>query len=121
MSTTEVPNFTVGQKCSYTQVIDDKLVHGFAELTGDRNPIHLDDAFAKKTKFGQRIAHGGILFGMISKVLGMDMPGVGTVFLSQLVNFRGPVFINDTITLEATISELLPQNGAKISTVIKKQ
>jgi acyl dehydratase len=121
MSTTAVPTFAVGQKCTYTQLVDDKLVHGFADLTGDHNPIHIDDNFAKKTKFGQRIAHGGILFGMISKVLGMDMPGVGTVYLSQLVNFRAPVFIGDTVTLEATITEIMPKAVAKISVVIKKQ
>ncbi len=118
---TPAATFTVGQSFTYTQLIDDKLVHGFAELTGDRNPIHLDDAFAKKTKFGQRIAHGGILFGIISKVLGMDMPGVGTVYLTQLVNFRAPVFIGDTVTLVATIAELQPKSVAKINVVIKKQ
>ena len=122
MSTTAaVPTFAVGQKCTYTQLVDDKLVHGFADLTGDHNPIHENDEFAKKTKFGQRIAHGGILFGIISKVLGMDMPGVGTVYLSQLVNFKAPVFIGDTVTLEATIVEILPKAVAKISCVIKKQ
>ena len=124
MSTTTVPSvptFTVGQTCTSTHVIDDKLVHGFADLTGDHNPIHLDDAFAKKTKFGQRIAHGGILFGIISKVLGMDMPGVGTVYLTQLVNFRAPVFIGDTVTLVATITEIQPKSAAKIGVVIKKQ
>src|SRR5271166_2887192 len=118
---TDVLDFAVGQKCTYTQLVDDKLVHGFADVTGDHNPIHVDDDFAKKTKFGQRIAHGGILFGVISKVLAMEMPGPGTVYLSQVINFRAPVFINDTVTLEATITELLPKNGAKISTVIKKQ
>ena len=117
----EVQEFAVGQKCTFSEVVDDKLVRGFADLIGDHNPIHVDDEFAKKTKFGQRIAHGGILFGLISKVLAMDMPGPGTVFLSQLVNFRAPVFINDTVTLEASIAELLPKNGARISTVIKKQ
>lgn len=122
MSTTAaVPTFAVGQKCTYTQLVDDKLVHGFADLTGDHNPIHENDEFAKKTKFGQRIAHGGILFGIISKVLGMDMPGVGTVYLSQLVNFKAPVFIGDTVTLEATIVEILPKAVAKISCVITKQ
>ena len=79
-----VPTFAVGQTCTYTQLIDDKLVHGFADLTGDCNPIHLDDAFAKKTKFGQRIAHGGILFGIISKVLGMNMPGSVPCILRNL-------------------------------------
>jgi acyl dehydratase len=118
---TEVLDFAVGQKCTYTQCVDDNLVHGFADLTGDHNPIHVDDDFAKKTKFGQRIGHGGILFGMISKVLATDMPGIGTVYLNQLVNFRAPVFIGDTVTLEATITELLPKAVAKIGVVIKKQ
>ena len=121
MSTAATSNFAVGQKCTYTQLVDDKLVRGFADITGDHNPIHVDDEFAKKTKFGQRIAHGGILFGMISKVLATDMPGIGTVYLSQLVNFRAPVFIGDTVTLEAEIAELLPKAVARISVIIKKQ
>jgi 3-hydroxybutyryl-CoA dehydratase len=90
-------------------------------MTGDTNSIHLDDAYAKTTRFGQRIAHGGILFGMMSKVLGGRMPGLGTVYLSQTVNFRAPVFIGDTVTLDATITELLPKQGARIGVVIKKE
>jgi len=120
MSTEEL-GFVEGQKCTYTQLVDDKLVRGFADLSGDHNPIHVDDAFAKKTRFGQRIAHGGILFGMISKVLGTDMPGVGTVYLCQLMNFRAPVFIGDTVTLEATIREIRPKAVASIDVVMKKQ
>ena len=85
-------DFKVGQSITYSQVIDDKLVRGYADLTGDHNPIHVDDAFAKRTKFHQRIAHGGILFGLVSMVLGDKMPGIGTIYLSQLVNFHAPVF-----------------------------
>jgi acyl dehydratase len=114
-------DFKVGQHVASSELIDDKMVRGYADLTGDHNPIHMDEAFAKKTKFGQRIAHGGILFGMISKVLGGQMPGLGTVYLSQLVNFHAPVFINDTVTLEATITALLPKHVAKITTILKKQ
>jgi acyl dehydratase len=114
-------DFKVGQSCTYHELIDDKLVRGYADITGDHNKIHVDDAFAKLTKFGQRIAHGGILFGIISKVLGGEMPGLGTVYLSQLVNFHAPVFINDTVTLEATITALLPRHVAKITTIMKKQ
>lgn len=117
----DIQTFAVGQKVTRSQTIDDKLVHGFADLTGDHNPIHVDDDFARKTKFGQRIAHGGILFGLISKVLATDLPGIGTVYLSQLVNFRAPVFIGDTVTLEAEITEILPKAVAKISVMIKKQ
>ena len=114
-------DYYVGQSATYSQLVDDKLVRGYADLTGDHNKIHVDDAFAKKTKFGQRIAHGGIMFGMISKVLGGQMPGLGTVFLGQLVNFHAPVFINDTVYLELTIVALLPKHVAKILCVMKKQ
>ena len=113
--------FYVGQSHTYSQVIDDKLVRAFADLSGDHNPIHVDDEIAKKSRFGQRIAHGAILFSIISKVLGMDMPGVGAVYLSQLCNFKLPVFIGDTITLEVKIVEFLPKSVARLSTVIKKQ
>jgi 3-hydroxybutyryl-CoA dehydratase len=113
--------FTLGLTCIYEQKIDDKLVRAFAELSGDRNPIHLDDETAKKSKFGQRIAHGAILFGLVSKTLGMDMPGIGTVYLGQTCNFKLPVFIGDTVKLEAKIVELLPKSIAKISTIITKQ
>jgi 3-hydroxybutyryl-CoA dehydratase len=118
---TATDKFTLGLTCIYEQKIDDQLVRAFAELSGDRNPIHLDDEVAKKSKFGQRIAHGAILFGIVSKVLGMDMPGVGTVYLSQTCNFKLPVFIGDTVKLEAKIVELLPKSIARISTVITKQ
>jgi acyl dehydratase len=114
-------DFKVGQSVTYSQVIDDKLVRGYADLTGDHNPIHVDDAFAKRTKFHQRIAHGGILFGMVSMVLGDHMPGVGTIYMSQLVNFHAPVFINDKVTVVVTITALLPKHVAKLSTIVTKQ
>jgi 3-hydroxybutyryl-CoA dehydratase len=121
METTSTEKFSVGQTITCSQKIDDKLVRAFAELSGDRNPIHLDDEVAKKSKFGQRIAHGAILFGLVSKTLGMDMPGVGTVYLSQTCNFKLPVYIGDTVTLEAKIIEILPKSIARISTVITRQ
>ncbi len=123
MSPRPVPasDYFVGQTGTYHQLVDDALVRGYADLTGDHNKIHVDDVFAKKTKFGRRIAHGGIMFGMISKVLGGQMPGLGTVYLSQLVNFHAPVFINDTVTLVCTISTLLPKHVAKITTIMTKQ
>jgi 3-hydroxybutyryl-CoA dehydratase len=122
METTQTTDkFPVGLRFIYEQVIDDKLVRAFAEVSGDRNPIHMDDAVASQSRFGQRIAHGGILFGIVSKVLGMDMPGVGTVYLSQTCSFKLPVFIGDTVKLELTIIERLPKSMARISTVITKQ
>ena len=119
--TMTAPPFTVGQTCTYEQVIDDQLVRAFAELSGDRNPIHLDDEVAGKSRFGRRIAHGAILFGIVSKVLGMDMPGIGTVYLGQTCNFKLPVFIGDTVKLQAEIIEILPKSIARIATVITRQ
>jgi 3-hydroxybutyryl-CoA dehydratase len=114
-------DFKIGDSATTSQLIDDKMVRGYADLTGDHNPIHVDDDFAKKTKFGQRIAHGGILFGLASRVLGDQMPGIGTIYMSQLVNFHAPVFINDTITVVATITALLPKHVAKITTIATKK
>jgi len=121
LATTATEPFSLGLTCIYEQKIDDQQVRAFAEVSGDRNPIHLDEAVAAKSKFGRRIAHGAILFGIVSKVLGMDMPGMGTVYLGQTCNFKLPVFIGDTVKLEAKIIELLPKSIARISTVITKQ
>jgi acyl dehydratase len=114
-------SYQVGQSFAFERLIDDKLVRAFAEVTGDYNPIHLDQEVAETSRFGQRIAHGGLLFGMISKVLGMDMPGMGTVYLSQSCSFRLPVCLGDTVRLEATIIEIKPKSIARISTIITKQ
>jgi 3-hydroxybutyryl-CoA dehydratase len=121
METTKTPNtFTVGQSYSLERVIDDPLVQAFAKLSGDCNPIHLDDEVAGKSRFGQRIAHGAILLGMISKACGMDMPGLGTVYLSQTASFKAPVYIGEKVKLEVRIIELLPKSIARISTIVTK-
>jgi 3-hydroxybutyryl-CoA dehydratase len=87
-----------GDKASRTQTISDEMIHSFADLTGDTNPVHLDDAYAAGTRFGRRIAHGMIAAGLISAVLANDLPGPGTVYLSQTLQFKRPVFPGDTIT-----------------------
>jgi 3-hydroxybutyryl-CoA dehydratase len=114
------PRFQPGQSCTTTLLVSDELVHAYADVTGDHNPIHVDDAFAAKSPFHRRIAHGSIEFGFVSKVLGNDLPGIGTIFLSQTIAFRAPVFPGETITLVVTIEKLLPRNGAVLSTVITK-
>jgi 3-hydroxybutyryl-CoA dehydratase len=121
METTKTPEtFHVGQSYTTDQVIDDQLVRAFAKLSGDCNPIHLDDEVAKKSKFGQRIAHGAILFAMISKACGMSLPGLGTVYLSQTASFKLPVYIGEKVKLEVKIIELLPKSIARLSTVVTK-
>ena len=114
-------DFTLGMSCTRTLKIDEKLIHAYADVTGDHNPIHVDAAYAAKTKFGRCIAHGVILVGFISKVLGDDFPGDGTVWVNQDIKWKAPVFINDTVTLEVTLVHLLPKNGAWLTTVLTNQ
>src|SRR6185437_16733639 len=83
-------------------------VVGFAEVTGDRNPIHLPEHFAAKTTFGTRIAHGLYTASLISAVLGTRLPGPGAVYISQTLHFRAPVKIGDTVEVGVTVAELLP-------------
>jgi acyl dehydratase len=82
-------------------------VVGFAQLTGDRNPIHLSEHFAAKTSFGRRIAHGLYTASLISAVLGTRLPGPGAIYISQTLNFRAPVKIGDTVEVTVTVAELL--------------
>ncbi len=97
-----------GNKTSRTTVINDEMIHTFADLTGDTNPVHLDDAYAAGTRFGRRIAHGMIAAGLISATLANDMPGPGTVYLSQTLQFKGPVYPGDTITTTVEVKSVRP-------------
>ncbi|MEO0082219.1 MAG: MaoC family dehydratase [candidate division WOR-3 bacterium] len=78
----------------------------FAQLTGDTNPIHLDAELARRTRFGQPIVHGVLAAGLISAVIGTKLPGPGTIYLSQSLNFEAPVMIGDTITARVTVVRL---------------
>src|ERR1700730_11429988 len=82
-------------------------VVGFAQLTGDRNPIHLSEHFAARTAFGKRIAHGLYTASLISAVLGARLPGPGAIYISQTLNFRVPVKIGDTVVVTVTVKELI--------------
>lgn len=97
-----------GDKASRTQTISDQMIRSFADLTGDTNPVHLDDAYAAGTRFGRRIAHGMIAAGLISATLANDLPGPGTVYLSQTLQFKGPVYPGDTITATVEVKTLRP-------------
>lgn len=97
---------TVGQKATRTKTVTKDDVKVFADLTGDFNPLHFDESFAAKTRFKRLIVQGGLTTGLLHALVAMDMPGPGTVFLSQNWNFTAPVFIGDTITAEAEVLEL---------------
>jgi acyl dehydratase len=94
---------SVGQKASRTMTVTAAHVKSFAEMTGDYNPLHFDEAFASRTKFGRLVAQGGLTTGILHALVAMDMPGPGTVFLSQNWKFTAPVYIGDTITAEAEV------------------
>lgn len=97
-----------GDKASRTTVITDEMIRVFADLTGDANPVHLDDAYAAGTRFGRRIAHGMLAAGLISAALANDLPGPGTVYLSQTLQFKAPVFPGDTITTTVEVKSVRP-------------
>ena len=92
-----------GDKASRTATISDEMVRSFAKISGDENPVHLDDAYAAQTRFGRRIAHGMIVAGLISATLANDLPGPGTVYLHQTLQFKEPVYLEDTITVSVEV------------------
>jgi len=96
----------VGEKFSTSKQITDSVVRAFAELSGDFNPIHVDDEFAKTTRFGRRIAHGMISGALLSAVLGYEFRERRVVYLSQTMKFIAPVFIDDTITATAIVKNI---------------
>lgn len=95
-----------GASASITKKISAKDVETFADLTGDQNPVHLDETYAQQTRFGKRIAHGMLGASLISTVLGMYLPGPGTIYLSQTLNFVAPVYLDDTLTAEVTVTNV---------------
>jgi acyl dehydratase len=94
---------SVGQKARRSITLTGEHVKAYAEMTGDHNPLHFDKDFASKTKFKRLVVQGGLTTGLLHALVAMDMPGPGTVFLSQNWKFTAPVFIGDTITAEAEI------------------
>jgi len=96
----------VGDKASISKTITDGDVSLYAGLVGDLNPVHIDEEFAKKSIFGKRVAHGMLGAGMISAVIGTDLPGINSIYLGQELKFLAPVFIGDTITAEVEITKL---------------
>jgi acyl dehydratase len=96
----------VGQKASRRITLTAEHVKQYAEMSGDYNPLHFDEAFAGQTKFGRLVVQGGLTTGLLHALVSMDMPGPGTVFLSQNWKFTAPVYIGDTITGEAEILKI---------------
>ncbi|MDQ3181117.1 MAG: MaoC family dehydratase [Acidobacteriota bacterium] len=99
-------NLNIGDTFSKSREVTDELIRQFAEVSGDYNPIHLDEDFAKTTRFGRRIAHGMLGGAFISAVLGYEFSVRKIIYLSQTLKFIAPVFIGDTVTAKATIKSI---------------
>jgi 3-hydroxybutyryl-CoA dehydratase len=113
---------TVGQRASIRKTITEADVVLFGCVTGDMNPLHTDDITARESRFGKRIAHGMLAAGLISAVLGMQLPGAGTIYLKQTLNFRKPIFINDTVTATVTVTALRDDKPiATLQTIVTNQ
>src|SRR5678810_1463941 len=96
-------NLSIGQKATRSLHLTADHVKAFAELSGDYNPLHFDESFVAKTKFKKLVVQGGLTTGLLHALVAMDMPGPGSVFLSQNWKFTAPVYIGDTITAEAEV------------------
>ena len=99
-------DLSVGQSSELTRTVDAAGIEAFAEVTGDVNPVHLDEAYAATTPFKTRIAHGMLSAGYISAVIGTQLPGPGAIYLSQALRFKRPVKIGDAVTARATITAI---------------
>jgi acyl dehydratase len=118
----QMDNISVGQKARRSIKLTADHVKTYAEMTGDHNPLHFNEDFASKTEFRKLVVQGGLTTGLLHALVAMDMPGPGTVFLSQNWKFTAPVFIGDTITAEAevlSVHETKPVTQLKV--VIRRQ
>ncbi len=113
--------FKVGDRINLSVEITDDMVRKFAEVSGDFNPMHMDDEYAAKTRFKKRIAHGMLSAALISRALGQHL-GPGGIYLSQSLKFMSPVFIGDTVSVELTVSSYREERGiGAIETLVKNQ
>jgi len=96
----------VGMKCSYSQTISDHNIKTFADLSGDRNPIHLSDEYIATSRFKKRVAHGLLPVSFFSGIFGLRLPGPGCLYVSQKVEFKRPIYIEDTVTAIVEVLEV---------------
>ncbi len=111
----------VGDSYAQSFTATDQTIRDIAKVSGDINPIHLDEAYASKSIFGRRIAHGLFCLNAISMILGNHFPGMGTILLSQSFEYKAPVYIGDVITVEVTVTEAMPKGVYLLSVVCQDQ
>jgi 3-hydroxybutyryl-CoA dehydratase len=102
-------DLSAGQEASLSKTVTEADIAAFAEISGDKNPVHLDAQYAAGTMFKERIAHGMLSAAYISAVFGMKLPGPGAIYISQTLNFKAPVKIGDTVVATVKIAELIPE------------
>ena len=111
-------DLSVGMTDVYAKTVTDADITLFAGVSGDTNPVHLDDEFARASRFGCRIAHGMLSASYISTVLGTRLPGPGCIYLGQQLKFMNPVKVGDTVKARVTVEELMPEKKrARLKTV----
>lgn len=101
----------VGQRATFTKTISESDVYLFAGITGDLNGLHVDETYARETRFGRRIAHGMLVASLISSVQARELPGPGNIYVSQTLRFVAPVFIGDTITARVEVTEVVRERN----------
>jgi 3-hydroxybutyryl-CoA dehydratase len=104
-----IEDFQPGMSAQFTRTVSERDIELFGEVSGDTNPVHFDETFAKTTPFKGRIAHGVLTASYVSTVLGMQMPGPGTIFLGLNIRFKAPVRIGDTVTAVCSVREVLAE------------
>jgi len=109
-----------GVSASFAKTVSEADIVLFAGVSGDTNPVHLNQAFAEQTQFKGRIAHGMLSAGFISTVLGTKLPGPGSIYMSQTLRFKAPVKIGDTVTATCTVTEVIPEKRRAILSTICK-
>jgi len=102
----DISEIKVGMSESYSQTITDADIKSFAGISGDRNPVHMSDEYAEKSRFKRRIAHGMISSSFFSALFGTKLPGPGCVYVNQSLNFKRPIYIGDTVTAIITVIEI---------------
>ena len=113
-----IEDLEVGMSASATRRVVEEDIIKFAEVSGDHNPLHLDEAFAASTKFEGRVAHGMLTASFISALFGNQFPGPGCIYISQTLKFKAPVRIGDTVKVEVTLTDLRPtRNRATFRTI----
>ncbi|AMO56416.1 acyl dehydratase [Endozoicomonas montiporae] len=116
----KIEEIQVGMSASYSQTITDADIKGYAGISGDNNPVHMDRDYAEESRFGRRIAHGLISAGFFSALFGTKLPGPGCVYVSQSLNFKRPVYIDDTVAAIVTVKEIdLAKQRVYFDTVCK--